>query len=38
MLMPLSKAWQVLFRYYEERYNEITQLQVERQDAVLPGS
>ncbi len=38
MLMPLSKAWQVLFRYYEERNNEITRLQVERQDVVPPGS
>jgi len=36
MLMPLSKAWQFLQRYYEERYNEITRLPVERQDVVPP--
>jgi len=34
--MSSSKAWQALFRYYEERYNEITRLQVERQDVVPP--
>jgi len=36
--MPSSTTFFILQRYYEERYNEITRLQVERQDVVPPGS
>jgi len=34
--MSSSTSWQVFYRYYEERNNEITRLQVERQDVVHP--